>query len=236
MEAIILAGGFGKRLKHVVGDVPKPMADIDGRPFLSYVMDYLSSQGVKKILLSVGYKYEVIKDYFGTKYMGMDIGYVIEEEPLGTGGAILKALKHASEDNVIALNGDTLFIVDLKRMFEFHLSKSAILTIALKPMSNFSRYGSVIVQDDRVRGFEEKSFKGYGYINCGIYAVNKGIMGFLGKYGESFSFEVDFLQKDSEDIRPYAFVSNGYFIDIGIPEDYERAKEELGDILKGGSK
>ncbi|MBI4823525.1 MAG: nucleotidyltransferase family protein [Nitrospirae bacterium] len=236
MEAIILAGGFGRRLKHVVGDVPKPMADIDGMPFLAYVMDYLSGQGVKKILLSVGYKYEVIKDYFGAGYKAMDIEYVIEKEPLGTGGAILESLRHAHEDNVICLNGDTLFMVDLKRLFEFHLSKSAILTLALKPMGNFTRYGSVIVENERVKGFREKSFKGSGYINGGIYAVNKDIMGFLEGYGRSFSFEVEFLEMDIENIRPFAFISNGYFIDIGVPEDYERAKSELCFILKGGSR
>lgn len=228
METIILAGGFGTRLQGVVTDVPKPMADINGKPFLSYLFDYLLSQNINRVLLSVGYKYEIIKEHFGSKYDNLSIEYIIENKPLGTGGAIRKALEHTKGKNVIFLNGDTLFTVDLKGMLDFHLSRNSILTLALKPMHNVKRYGAVVLENDKITGFEEKSFKEFGYINGGIYVVDKIIADYLKGYKDSFSFEAEFLQENIENIRSFGFISNDYFIDIGIPEDYERARKELG--------
>lgn len=227
MEAIILAGGFGTRLQKVVNDVPKPMADINGRPFLSYLMDYLSSQDISKVLLSVGYKYEIIKNYFGLKYKNLDIEYVIEAEPLGTGGALGKALKQTNENNVLVLNGDTFFNLDLKKLVDFHLAQNSILTLSLKPMHNFDRYGTAILKDNRVIGFEEKSFKIFGYINGGVYVLDRKIDEYFMQYSNNFSFEIDFLQKNILGSKPFAFISDSYFIDIGIPEDYEKAKRTL---------
>jgi D-glycero-alpha-D-manno-heptose 1-phosphate guanylyltransferase len=227
METIILAGGFGTRLHPIVKDIPKPMADINGKPFLSYLMKFLSKQYINKILLSVGYKYEIIRDYFGLKYENIDIKYVIENKPLGTGGAIRETLKYAKGDEVIVLNGDTFFNVNLKELIDFHHMHNLLLTIAVKPMYNFNRYGTIVLKDNRVINFEEKSFKDFGYINGGIYVMKKALSDFLEQGNDVFSFEVDFLQKNIENIRPYAFISHGYFIDIGIPEDYQRAQQEL---------
>ena len=232
MEAIILSGGFGKRLQGVVKNVPKPMADINGRPFLSYLFDYLSDKDVNKVLLSVGYKYEVIKNYFGLKYGNLDIEYIIENEPLGTGGALRESLKKASGNNVIVLNGDTFFNIDLKKMVDFHFTHNSIITIAVKPMYNFDRYGTVIFKGSRIAGFEEKTFKEFGYINGGVYMVSKKISEYLKGYNNSFSFEVDFLQRNMNKLKISAFICDDYFIDIGIPEDYERAQKELSQIFK----
>ena len=233
MEAIILAGGLGKRLQGVVRDVPKPMAGINGRPFLSYLMDYLSSQGVNRILLSVGYRYEVIKNYFGLRYKNLDIEYVVENDPLGTGGAIKEALKDIKGDQLIVLNGDTFFKLDFKEMASFHRAHNSIITIAVKPMYNFDRYGTVVSEKDRIVGFEEKSFKDFGCINGGVYVVSKEISGFLNQDKVPFSLEVDFLPKNINNIPSFAFICEDYFIDIGVPEDYARAQRELNKIFPG---
>ncbi len=237
MEAIILAGGFGTRLQAVVKDAPKPMADINGRPFLSYLMDYLSNQGINKILLSVGYKYESIKNYFGPKYKNLDIEYVIEDEPLGTGGAIREALNYANGAEVIVLNGDTFFDVDLRRLFFFHHAHDSLLTIAVKPMRNFDRYGTVVLNNDnRVTGFEEKSLKDFGYINGGVCIMKREILDYLKQNGDNFSFEIDFLQRNINNIDSFALISDSYFIDIGIPEDYKKAQQELEHFPKVSGK
>jgi D-glycero-alpha-D-manno-heptose 1-phosphate guanylyltransferase len=233
MEAIILAGGAGTRLKSIVKDVPKPMADINGRPFLSYLLNYLSSQGITKVLLSVGYRHEIIKDYFGARYKDIDIIYVVEDKPLGTGGALRKALSCIEGRDVIVLNGDTFFNINLKKMADFHCSENSMLTIAVKPMHDFNRYGTVIIKDNRAIGFEEKSFKHSGYINGGIYVVKKAISEFFDYDKDAFSFEIDFLHWKINDIQPRVFICDDYFIDIGVPDDYKKAQRELDQIFKG---
>ena len=233
MQAIILAGGAGTRLQGVVRDVPKPMADINGKPFICYLLDYLAAYDVRKILLSVGYRYEIIRDYFGSQYKDMDIRYVIEDKPLGTGGALKKALMVAEGEEFMVLNGDTFFNLDLKKMIDFHHAEDSILTIAVKPMRDFDRYGTVNIKDSRIVGLEEKTFRHFGYINGGVYAMKKTISGFFDQDKDAFSFEVDFLHKKINNIRPFAFISDDYFIDIGIPDDYKKAQEELGPISEG---
>ena len=234
MEAIILAGGFGRRLQGVVSDVPKPMADINGKPFLSYILAYLSCQGVEEIILSVGYRHEIIKKYFGIKYNNMFIEYVTEVEPLGTGGAVREALRHVRGDDVIILNGDTLFTVDMRKMIDMHRSDKAAVTMALKPLNNFDRYGVVVQKDGRVTAFEEKSFRESGYINGGIYVMNKAVLKSLEHYERCFSFEKDFLQKKLDEVAVQAFIAGCYFIDIGVPEDYEKAKRDMPAIFPEG--
>lgn len=152
---------------------------------------------------------------------------------MGTGGAIKKALRKIEKDRIIILNGDSFFNVNLKKMSEFHLSKNSLLTIAAKPMQNFDRYGTIVLKDERIVGFKEKSFKDFGYINGGIYIIEKKIGDYFSDDQDPFSFEVDFMHKKINDISAFAFMSDGYFIDIGIPEDYKKAQNELNSILKG---
>lgn len=231
MEAIILAGGCGTRLSTIIKEIPKPMADINGKPFLSYLLSYLIKHKVSKIILSVGYKYDKIRDFFGSKYENLDIEYVIEDKPLGTGGAIKKALKQVKGNEVIVLNGDTFFNVNLENLIYFHHNRCSMLTIAVKPIRNFNRYGTVILIEDKIIGFEEKSLKEFGYINGGIYVINKNVFRNHDQI-DSFSFETDFLYKHISDINSFAFISNNYFIDIGIPEDYKRAQQEFKQLFK----
>ncbi|ECR2877753.1 NTP transferase domain-containing protein, partial [Campylobacter coli] len=171
MQAIVLAGGLGTRLKSVVQDLPKPMAPINGKPFLAFVLEYLKKQGIAEVILSVSYKYELIQEYFKDEFEGMKIRYNVEKELLGTGGAIKDALK-LIQNQVYVLNGDTIFDIDLKKLF---LNNSKIC-IALKQMQNFDRYGTVNVDDQGiVTSFEEKVFKKQGLINGGIYLLKKDI-------------------------------------------------------------
>ncbi|EGK8037558.1 NTP transferase domain-containing protein [Campylobacter lari] len=214
MQAIVLAGGLGTRLKSVVQDLPKPMALINGKPFLAFVLEYLKKQGITEVILSVSYKYELIQECFKDEFDGMKIRYNIEKELLGTGGAIKDALKFI-QNQAYVLNGDTIFDIDLKKLV---LNDSKIC-IALKQMQNFDRYGTVNVDDQGiVISFEEKVFKKQGLINGGIYLLKKDIFDEF-DLEKKFSFE-EFLQKKYKTLKIQTKIFNNYFIDIGIPQDY----------------
>lgn len=230
MEAIVLAGGFGTRLQSVVSDVPKPMAEVQQKPFLEHILLYLQQHGINRVILSVGYKHEIIEDYFKRSFAGMTIDYVVEDAPLGTGGAILKAWSSLKQDHFFVINGDTFFDVDLKNLLSKHLSYQADLTLSLKPMEDFDRYGSVEMDENfKVIDFKEKEFVLKGNINGGIYILNKNIFAPF-QLPLQFSFE-EFMQDHINDLSIYACIFNNYFIDIGIPEDYQKAQSELVHYL-----
>ncbi|EAI4813032.1 nucleotidyltransferase family protein [Campylobacter lari] len=214
MQAIVLAGGLGTRLKSVVQDLPKPMAPINGKPFLAFVLEYLKKQGITEVILSVSYKYELIQECFKDEFEGMKIRYNIEKELLGTGGAIKDALK-LIQNQAYVLNGDTIFDIDLKKLV---LNDSKIC-IALKQMQNFDRYGTVNVNDQGiVISFEEKVFKKQGLINGGAYLLKKDLFDEF-DLEKKFSFE-EFLQVNHKILEIQTQIFDDYFIDIGIPEDY----------------
>ena len=226
-EAIILAGGLGTRLRSAVPDLPKCMAPVAGKPFLYYVIEYCLSQKVERFILSLGYKHEVIEEYINTAYPNLDVVYSVEEKPLGTGGAIKLACSKTKEKAVLVLNGDTLFKVDVNKMAAFHHMCGAHCTLALKPMKNFERYGLVQLNKDySLLAFREKQYYEEGLINGGVYALHA--QKFLEEdLPEVFSFETDYLEKSIGHKRIYGVIQDAYFIDIGIPEDYERAEVEL---------
>lgn len=226
MEAIVLAGGKGTRLQSVVQDVPKPMAPIKGRPFLCFVLDELKLHGFNHIILSVGYMKDKIIEYFGSEFQGMKISYSVEDEPLGTGGGIKKALQLADQEDVFILNGDTIFKIDFTSLYASHCMDRPMLTIALKPMEDVDRYGLVLTKGDRIIKFLEKRYAKIGLINGGIYLLNKGQFDNL-KLPEKFSFETDFMQRQYLEHDFKGFISKGYFIDIGIPEDYQKAQTDF---------
>ena len=227
-EAIILAGGLGTRLQGVVKDLPKPMAPVNGRPFLTYILDYLIDYQYNKVVLSVGYLHEKIEEFFGTHYKSLEIDYAVETEPLGTGGGILFAMSKCTTDNVLVINGDTMFKVDLDAFERFHEEKGGLLSIVLREVEDVSRYGSVTISDDNLIAlFIEKQVTfGRGYINGGVYLINRKL---FEKHPQprKFSFEKDLMTKFYTQELFYAMPSDGYFIDIGIPEDYARAQQEL---------
>ena len=150
MKAIVLAGGLGTRLASVTSDIPKPMAPIGSRPFLEYLLDYLVEQGAEQAVLAVSHKWEVIQGHFGGTYRGMSLNYSVEEQPLGTGGAIRQALEFLTDNEVIVLNGDTLFRIDLNGMVNIHRNGGTRLSIALKQVTDSGRFGRVEVSTDGV--------------------------------------------------------------------------------------
>jgi D-glycero-alpha-D-manno-heptose 1-phosphate guanylyltransferase len=227
MDAVILVGGMGTRLKSVVSDLPKPMAPVNGKPFLEYVLEALAASGVvSKIVLCVGYKREIVSSHFGTAYESIPVLYSIEESPLGTGGAVVNALPQIQGDNFLLLNGDTIFKIDFPDLLFQHEKHEADITIATKLITKAARYGTVRKEGIRIVQFEEKQGREYGEINGGIYIVNKNV--FKPKtLPQRFSFETDFLEKMVRDIYIQGIPFDRYFIDIGIPEDFERAQKEF---------
>ena len=230
-EVIILAGGLGTRLRSVVSDVPKCMAPVAGKPFLWYLLKYLSNFDVERVVLSVGYLRDTIIDwvseYGGEFPFGFD--YAIETTPLGTGGGIKLALDKCLNNDVIVLNGDTFFNVELNEICGQHRLHPTSIALALKPMEHFDRYGNVRVNGNLIVDFEEKKYCDKGVINGGIYVISKS-GDFFNGLPDKFSFETDVLQLQCAKSNLYGFVQDGYFIDIGIPEDYERANKDFPEI------
>ncbi|WP_312647418.1 nucleotidyltransferase family protein [Aminipila sp.] len=225
MEAIILAGGFGTRLSHIVSDVPKPMAPVENQPFIKYIVDDLIQKGISKIVFAVGYKKYCIIDFFGGQYKNCKIEYSEEDTPLLTGGAIKKAIKNCIEDLVFIINGDTFFDVNLNEMMDFHKLKQSEVTIASKAMKDFDRYGTLVLQENRILEFKEKQKCKNGIINGGYYLINKDLLDNVNI--DKFSFENDYLEKKTRQNRMFAFLSDGYFIDIGVEEDYKKAQKDF---------
>ena len=226
MEAIVLAGGLGTRLQSVISDVPKPMAPIDDKPFLEKILKYLQKNGVTKVILSVGYKWETIKAYFGEKFEDIELVYSVEDEPLGTGGAIKKALNLCQEKEIYIINGDTFFDVNLNKL---NLKNNSKLILSLKVMKNFDRYGCVETNTDGfVTTFTEKEFREFGNINGGIYLMSRNIFDGY-NLEKKFSFE-EFIQIKFKQLNISSRIFDKYFIDIGIPEDYQKAQIDLRNI------
>lgn len=229
MEAIILAGGFGTRLREVVHDVPKPMAPIGKSriPFLEYLLDHLHNNDVNRVVISTGYKAEYIHDYFGGSFKGMEIVYSREDKPLMTGGAVKKALGLCYENDIFIVNGDTYFPIDLRKLLEYHKIYDADFSIAIKKLYDFDRYGTICFSDDmRIVSFSEKQYQEFGWINGGVYCAKTCI--FESFLKEVFSLEKDFLAKMLLTKKIMAVKFDDYFLDIGIPEDYFQAQERLG--------
>jgi D-glycero-alpha-D-manno-heptose 1-phosphate guanylyltransferase len=226
-QAIVLAGGLGTRLRSVVPDLPKCMARVAGRPFLFYVINYLRSQGITNFIFSLGYKHEVIEEYLQAEFSRLTYTCVIEEEPLGTGGAVKLACKKSTEKNVLVLNGDTFFKINLQKLASFHDTCGADCTLSLKPFHNFTRYGVVELNKDySIKNFREKLYYDEGLINGGVYALHSEIF-LTDNLPDKFSFEKDYLEKFTGSRKFYGLIQDEYFIDIGIPEDFERAQTEL---------
>lgn len=228
-EAIVLAGGLGTRLRSAVPDLPKCLAPVGGRPFIAYVVDHFRREGIEKFIFALGYKSEAFEEFFWKEFP--DGGYAIslEDEPLGTGGAIRQACRRLEGSTTLILNGDTFFRIELNQLAGFHAAKKADCTLCLKPMKNIDRFGVVEMTDDcRITRFREKQFYPEGLINGGIYALDKAA--FLDRdWPDKFSFEKDYLEAGGA-TRLFGLTQNHYFIDIGIPEDYLRVQKEINEL------
>ena len=227
-EAIILAGGLGTRLRAVIGDdTAKPMAHIAGKPFLHYVFKQLERWNVQRVVLSVGYKHDAIKQKFSNRYFEIDVGYSEETEPLGTGGAIRQSLHLVQGNECFILNGDSFFDASFDELEQVFTSHQADLTMALKHVEKSDRYGTVELDErNRIVGFNEKQYVEAGFVNGGVYFTTKALLNKLPQQ-QRFSFENDYLKAFAPRDAVYGVKSDGYFIDIGIPEDYERANQDF---------
>lgn len=232
-QAVILAGGFGTRLSHVVSDVPKPMAPIKEKPFLDYIIETLKQQGFNNFVFLTGYKSEIIENHY--KDLENSI-FIKEESALGTGGAILNAYEHLQEDFFV-INGDTFFDIDYSILEEF--GKDKPLTLALRYTNNIERYGFVDIDDNfKIQSFVEKGTlpndKIDGYINGGIYYVKKSTLKpYVDNFnGEFISLETEIFPKLFAEQNLYGLPLGGCFIDIGIPEDYYKAQELIPNWIE----
>lgn len=230
MEAIVLAGGFGTRLREVVPDLPKPMAPVAGRPFLEILLHALASKGFCRVILSLGFMAGKVEAHFGEQFAGMELVYEVENTPLGTGGAVRQALTRCSEDHVFVFNGDTYLDLEVADV-EAHWQTHRVPIIVAREVPDTARFGRLNTAGGRVTGFLEKGMAGAGLINAGCYVLPVAILnGFA--HGQAFSLETDFLAKTVGAQRIDVFVTNGHFIDIGVPEDYARAQSELAGICR----
>jgi D-glycero-alpha-D-manno-heptose 1-phosphate guanylyltransferase len=226
-EAIVLAGGMGTRLRPVVSDIPKCMAPVAERPFLHYLLTALEFAGFDRIILSLGYRHEVVEEYVYNTEWKMEIISVVETGPLGTGGAVKFALSKSSCENVFILNGDTFLKLDYRQMSDFHDKTNAKATMALKEMHDFDRYGTVETnKTSRIIRFIEKQYCRKALINAGVYILNRNA---LADFPKQFSLEKDFFEQTVAEGFLSGFPVEGYFIDIGIPDDYSRAQADFAD-------
>jgi len=225
--AVILAGGLGTRLRAVVHDVPKPMAPIHGRPFLAHQLDYWIAQGIERFVLSVGYKHDLIRNFFGSVYQGVPLEYVIEQTPMGTGGGFLLALKHLGTDApFLLLNGDTYFDVDLTKLIAFSADHQADWVFSLFRTQDTDRYlGMDVAKDGQIRSFKSRAGS-VALANGGVYWINPRAIptSCFEQWAGPVSLEQDiFPAALAAGNRFFGFEHSGTFIDIGLPDDYHRS-------------
>jgi D-glycero-alpha-D-manno-heptose 1-phosphate guanylyltransferase len=235
MDAVVLAGGLGTRLRERVPDVPKPMAPVAGRPFLAWLLDQLVDAGFHRAILSVGYLGDRIQSAFGPAYRSLDLVYAVDPSPLGTGGAIRNALAAAdlSDTPIWIFNGDSIIRLDHARMWRAHQQRGTDpmkMTMAVSAAVDTGRYGALEIREGRVVRFNPAGSGRPGPINAGVYLLHRQI--FDGwALPAAFSFEADFLARHVDRLKIAAFETDGWFIDIGLSADYERAQTELPAVL-----
>jgi D-glycero-alpha-D-manno-heptose 1-phosphate guanylyltransferase len=231
MQAIILAGGFGTRLQAIADGVPKPMVPVGGQPFLTWLLDYMRSQGVVETVLCLHHLHHCIQDHYGILFKGMRLRYAVERSPLGTGGAIMNALKQLkTRQPVFVLNGDSLVQLDYRRLRAEHITSGKKLTMATARMDDCGRYGQLSIKNNEITSFRATG-EGAGDINTGFYMASPDL--FTGhKLPKAFSFERDFLAPQVATLRPGAYSDVQYFIDIGIPKDYLIAQRKVPERLR----
>lgn len=228
MEAVVLAGGFGTRLRQLVPDVPKPMAPVAGRPFLEILLVSLAQKGFDRVVLSLGFMADKVSGHFRARFAGMSLVYEVESKPLGTGGAIRQALTCCESDHVFVFNGDTYLDLEVAEVEALWTQNHAPI-IVVREVPDAARFGRVEVSQGRMVAFAQKGGAGPGLINAGCYLLPRDIFS-AGNWPEAFSIEDDFLATNVSKHRFDVFVTQGHFIDIGVPADYARAQVELAGI------
>lgn len=228
-SAVVLAGGIGSRIRSVSGGMPKALLDVDGRPFIEYVLDELVTAGIDHAVIACSYKWQMIAEYLGNQYRTLKIDYSVEQTPLGTGGAIKQAFDMFRLSEAIVVNADTLLIIDIAELYRQHYSHSGLVSLALQTVPDVTRYGGVTIgHDNQLSAFNEKTGSGSGLINAGVYIIDAKFWDHSDVVvGDKFSFETDVLQRYADLGVIYGFAKNAYFIDIGVPEDLDRARIEF---------
>lgn len=229
-EAIILAGGKGTRLSKVVSGVPKPMAIVAGRPFLCHLLDVLKKNHFTRIIIADGYLRNQIETYFGNSYLGMEIRYSSESTPLGTGGAVRRAIELCKTPWVYVFNGDTYFDANFEEVDVKLLNVPLLVEVVLcaTQVENSDRYGTICYseKDGTVLSFSEKEKSGEGVISAGVYVLNK--QSFMKFPIRNFSIEKEYFEKIAGSGKMVASILQGTFIDIGTPKDFDYAQVLLG--------
>ncbi len=226
MKAIVLAGGLGTRLGELTRQKPKPLVDVAGRPFIEYVLAQLLLSPVDEIVFAVSHCWEQVHQLIGDEWHGVPVRYSVETEPLGTGGAIKQAMHQFNIDKAVVLNGDTLFKILPASLETFHNQHHADISVALRHVDDTGRYGRVLVDPMfRITGFLEKGINGPGLINAGVYCLNRSVLDDIEDI--KFSFELDVLATYLEACKIFGMPCEGYFIDIGVPEDLDKAQTDL---------
>ena len=228
MEAIVLAGGFGTRLRAVVPDLPKPMAPVAGRPFLEILLTTLAAKGFTRVILSLGFMADKVVSHFGREFRSMELVYEIETTPLNTGGAVRAAIGHCRSDHVYVFNGDTyldLEVAELERQWQ----ATKEMQIVVRAVEDTARFGRVDLSHGHIVAFREKGAAGPGLINAGCYVLPAAALDAFA-LGQPFSLETEFLIPAVQTTAVGSFVTQGVFIDIGVPEDYDMAQSMLAEI------
>lgn len=232
----------------MVNDVPKPLAPVHGRPFIEFQLDYLQSQGVKRVVLAVGYQWNMIQEHLGDTYNGLDLTYSVEQQPLGTGGGLLLAIKtlgsawhtrdeissDRKEHSILVLNGDTWFPVSLSALLSFHHAKCSVATVGVSQQQNTQRYAAIeLSPNGRIQRFSAgmKHMHNHDiFINGGVYIIaNRLLSKWEEKTGQKMSLEQDMLENIVMENNCYGFVSNAAFLDIGVPDAYDQAQQMFFD-------
>jgi len=238
--ALVLAGGFGERLRESYDRGPKVLAPVAGRSFLEYLLVWLRNSGIKRVVLCIGYKGTQLREWLGDGHeFGLNVDYSSEDTPLGTAGALKHAERLVNSDLFFAMNGDSFLDVNLCAMYQHHISHSAFATLAVTPQSDSGRYGSVQLNSKgEIVGFTEKAAVQGGerravssiLINGGIYLCQRRFLELI-PLDKAVSIEKDVFPRLT-DGRLHGFMSNSYFIDIGVPADYKRAQSELPERIR----
>lgn len=227
MQAILLCGGLGSRLRSVVSDRPKPLADINGKAFMEYLTDELVRQGIRDIIFAAGFKGRMIEDYFasGESY-GINASYAYEEEPLGTAGALRNSLPLIREDKVLIINADTFYKIDYHRLYSLFEENRLDMALYTREVADISRYGELRSRNNMLLGWNEKSEEHRpGEINGGIYLISRSLIEGIAP-GKSSLENSEIPRWIAEGKKIGVIKSEGYFIDIGIPEAYKRFCED----------
>lgn len=231
ITAVILAGGMGTRLRPIISDRQKVVAEVFGKPFITYLMDHLIEAGIRRVVLCTGYQSEEVREKLGDSYKDLALAYSEESIPLGTGGALRQALPLCSSSVLLVMNGDSFCEVDLAEFYDYHDGMKVMGSLVVSQASDTSRYGKVEIDSDgRITSFVEKSSSsGPGWINAGIYLLNSELITEIDAAGSSSLEQTMFPQWIERRLAGYP--STGRFLDIGTPESFTEATSFFASAL-----